>query len=92
MALVFPEVTGIKGQRSLQVTGVQRAAAEADGAAHHSRQSQDSQQDDPPMSLHPLCYVTEVIQIENGVLQSCDGAVCIQQATHVEFVTVSLVP
>lgn len=51
MVLVFLEVTGIKTQRSLQVTGVQPAAAEAGSAAHHSRQSQDSKQDGPPMSL-----------------------------------------
>lgn len=48
---VFQETTGMKIQKSLQVTGVQSAATEADGAAHHSRQSQDSQQDSPPVSL-----------------------------------------
>lgn len=54
MPLPFPEVAGIKSQRSLQVTGVQRSAAEADGAAHHSGQSQDRQQDGPPMRLHRI--------------------------------------
>lgn len=49
--LVFPEVTEMQSQRSVQVSSVKGVAAEADGAAHHSRQSQDSQQDDPPMSL-----------------------------------------
>lgn len=52
--LLFPEVTGTKSQRSLHVSGVQSKAAEADGAAHHSRQSQDSQQDGPPMSLQRM--------------------------------------
>lgn len=36
---------------TLNVSGVESAAAEADGAAHHRRQSQDSQQDGPPVSL-----------------------------------------
>lgn len=36
---------------SLQVTGVQRAATEEDGAAHHCRQSHDGEQDGPPMGL-----------------------------------------
>ena len=49
--VVFPEVTGIESQRLLQVTGVEGAAADADGAAHHPRQNQDSQKDGPPMSL-----------------------------------------
>lgn len=53
MIFVFPEVHR-KGQRSLRVTGVQVAAAEADSAAHHSRQSQDSQQDGPPVCLHRI--------------------------------------
>lgn len=44
------------------------------------------------LHLHPLSYVIEVIQVEKGVFQSCDGAVRIQQTTHVEFVAVSLVP
>lgn len=42
--------------------------------------------------LHPLRYVIEVIQIEKGVFQSCNGAVCIQQTTDVEFVAVSAAP
>lgn len=41
--------------------------------------------------LHPLCYVVKVIKTEKGVFQSCDGTIGIQQATHVEFVTVPLV-
>lgn len=44
------------------------------------------------LHLHPLCYVIEVIQIEKGIFQSGNGAICIQQTTHVEFVTVSPVP
>lgn len=36
---------------TLNVSGVESAAAEADGAAHHRGQSQDSQQDGPPVSL-----------------------------------------
>lgn len=37
--------------KTLDVGGVEGAAAEADGAAHQRRQSQDSQQDGPPVSL-----------------------------------------
>ena len=37
--------------KTLNVSGVESAVAEADGAAHHCRQRQDSQQDGPPMSL-----------------------------------------
>ena len=33
------------------VPGVQLAAAEADGAAHHCGQREDPQQDGPPLSL-----------------------------------------
>ena len=44
------------------------------------------------LHLHPFSYVIKVIQVEKGVFQSCDGAVRIQQTTHVEFVTVPLVP
>lgn len=43
-----------KSERSLQVAGVQFVAAEAHGAAHHSRQCQDGQQDGPPVSLHRI--------------------------------------
>lgn len=41
--------------------------------------------------LHPLCYVFKVIQMEEGVLQPCYGAICIQEATHLELVAVSAV-
>ena len=44
-------VAGIRRRSSLQVIGVQFAATEADGAAHHCGQSQDNQQDGPPVSL-----------------------------------------
>lgn len=43
------------------------------------------------LHLHPLCHIIEVVQIEKGVLQSCDGSVCIQHATHVEFIAVTSV-
>ena len=49
---VSPEVREFRSERSLRVAGVEGPAAEADGAAHHSGQSQDGQQDGPPMSLH----------------------------------------
>lgn len=41
--------------------------------------------------LHPLGHVIKVIQMEEGVLQSGDGPVGVQQATHVEFVAVTLI-
>ena len=44
------------------------------------------------LHLHPLCQVIKAVQFKEGVLQSGDGAVCIQQATHVEFVAVASVP
>lgn len=37
--------------KTLNVSGVESAATEADGTAHHRGQSQDGQQDDPPKSL-----------------------------------------
>lgn len=37
--------------KTLNVSGVEGAAAEADGTAHHRGQHQDSQQDSPPVSL-----------------------------------------
>lgn len=43
-----------RDKKSLQVTCVQFNAAEADGAAHHSRQRQDGQQDGPPVSLRRI--------------------------------------
>lgn len=43
-----------RDKKSLQVTCVQFNAAEADGAAHDSRQRQDSQQDGPPVSLRRI--------------------------------------
>lgn len=45
--------------KTLNVSGVEGAAAEADGAAHQRRQSQDSQQDGPPVSLQTtqICFI-----------------------------------
>lgn len=42
--------------------------------------------------LHPFAHVIKFIQMEKGVLQSGDGAVGVQEATHVELVAVSFVP
>lgn len=45
--------------KTLNVSGVEGAAAEADGTAHHSGKREDSQQNGPPMSLQTtekICF------------------------------------
>lgn len=56
---------GSKIERLVQNRGVESAATDTDGAAHHSRHGEDSQQDSPPVSLQGQTHQTTVEQLSS---------------------------
>lgn len=61
---------GSKVERLVQNRGVEFAATDTDGAAHHSRHGEDSQQDSPPVSLQGQTRQTTVEQLLHKPLSS----------------------
>lgn len=63
--------------------------ADLDESSHQHDQSDAHQQHCPPMSHYPLCDVLVQLWVEDGLLESGQGSVCVHQATLHEHVAVS---